>query len=169
MKKQQERNRPVTWLLFGAYCVGMLYLLFVRGRTVQSELPYWEKLLQSYNVQPFFTVFNYWDILTRPEYYIEKFGTFAFYKEQAVSAVVNLVGNVIMFVPLGCFLPACFRSRRKAFRTALSALCILLAVELGQLFSLRGYCDIDDLILNMAGVMAGYGIWWLCSGRHRKK
>ena len=33
---------------------------------------------------------------------------------------------------------------------------VIIAIELIQLFSLKGMCDIDDLILNLLGVSIGY-------------
>jgi glycopeptide antibiotics resistance protein len=33
---------------------------------------------------------------------------------------------------------------------------IICAIELLQLFTLTGVCDVDDLILNMTGVLIGY-------------
>ena len=50
----------------------------------------------------------------------------------------------------------------------LTTLSVLIAVELCQLLSLRGSCDIDDLILNMAGVLLGFVCWKLIAGRNRK-
>ena len=35
---------------------------------------------------------------------------------------------------------------------------VITAVELAQLFTLLGSCDIDDLILNVLGAALGYGI-----------
>jgi len=168
MKKQEEKNNPIVRLFFVVYCACMLYLLFVRGRAVQSELPYWEQVLQNYNLRPLHTIRNYWDVLARPEHYLDKWGAMAIYREQAKAAIVNLVGNVVLFIPLGVFLPMCFPTLKKFWSVMLTALGALLAVEIGQLLSLRGSCDVDDLILNMAGVLLGFVCWKLVAGRKRK-
>ena len=74
-------------------------------------------------------------------------------------AVINLAGNIIMFVPLGFFLPLVSkRCHSAALCMLLSGLCIL-AVECIQLFTLLGSFDMDDLLLNMAGVCIGYGLY----------
>ena len=169
MKKQQEKSNAFVRMVFLVYCAAMLYLLFVRGRTVQSDLPYWEQVLGSYNLKPFHTICNYWDILARPEHYMEKWGTYAQYKAQVEAAIVNLAGNVLLFIPLGYFFPACFRGLRKFWLTMLTALGALIAVEAGQLLSLRGSCDIDDLILNLSGVLLGFALWKLNHIQGRKK
>ena len=67
-----------------------------------------------------------------------------------------------MFIPLGTFLPALWPKLQKAWKTLLAALLSILAVEIIQLFSLLGRCDIDDLLLNMAGIAVGYALWRLC-------
>lgn len=168
MKKREEKNSPIVRLLFVAYCACMLYLLFVRGRAVQGDLPYWEQVLQNYNLKPLHTIGNYWDVLARPEHYLEKWGAMAIYKEQAKAAIINLVGNVVLFIPFGAFLPACFRGLKKFWSAMLTALGALIVVEIGQLLSLRGSCDVDDLILNMAGALLGFVCWKLIAGLKRK-
>ena len=159
MKNQQRTHDTVKRLLLVCYGAMMLYLLFVRGRSIESELPYWQRIAINYNLVPFSTVWKYWDILARPEYYLEKFVAYAIYKAQAEAAIVNLVGNVVMFIPLGYFLPAIWQKLRKLGKTVLTGAVIIVLIEVAQLLSLRGYCDIDDLILNVLGIMAGYLFW----------
>ena len=69
---------------------------------------------------------------------------------------MNLGGNVVLFVPLGLFLPVLWQKLDRflpffAFVTAL-----ITAVELIQLFTLLGSCDVDDLILNLLGATVGF-------------
>ena len=71
-------------------------------------------------------------------------------------AVINLVGNVVMFIPLGTLLPLVFRRLHSFWKTMLCTTGIIIAVELTQLFTLLGSCDIDDLILNLLGASIGY-------------
>ena len=66
-----------------------------------------------------------------------------------------------MFVPLGFFLPAVFPKARSFRRSMLLSLLLLFAVELIQFFTLLGSLDIADVILNMVGVLVGYGVYWL--------
>ena len=72
-------------------------------------------------------------------------------------AIINLAGNVVMFVPLGFFLPSVGKKRHTFHRTMLISLCAIVSVEVLQLVTLLGSMDIDDLILNMAGAALGYG------------
>ena len=75
-------------------------------------------------------------------------------------AVYNLLGNVAMFAPLGALLPLLWKRYRKLWKTALFALVLSLGIELFQMFLLRGV-DIDDVILNVLGAVAGYGAFKL--------
>ena len=85
-------------------------------------------------------------------------------------AVVNIVGNVIMFVPFGAFLPAMWPKLQKAWKAILSGLLVIILVELCQLLTLRGRCDVDDVLLNMMGIIFGYGLWSIVKFcRSRKK
>lgn len=65
-----------------------------------------------------------------------------------------IVGNVVMFMPLGFFLPFVIErlNRKDAFVLSLA---VPLVVELLQLFVGRSF-DIDDLICNFLGIIIGF-------------
>ena len=158
MKQDRVRN-PFWALVFLAYGALMLYLLFFRDRTVTEGIPYWEQVKNNYNLIPWRTVGNYWDILTRREHYMEKWGAINIYRAQAQAAFINIAGNVAMFVPFGAFLPAMWPRLQKARKAIPVGFLCILGVELLQLFTLLGKCDVDDVLLNMLGIIAGYGLW----------
>ena len=65
-----------------------------------------------------------------------------------------LVGNVLMFVPLGFFLP--FITRKITLKNiSLISVAVLLVVEVFQLVPERSF-DVDDLICNFVGIIVGY-------------
>lgn len=163
MKKRCNRNLGAAVVFIG-YGVLMLYLLFARNRTEAGELSYWQQVAGNVNHIPFRTILNYWDILARPEYYLSKWEAAAIYEQQARFAVVNLLGNIVMFIPFGFFLPKLWQKLQKLYRTFLTAAGVIVLIELTQLLTLRGSCDVDDLILNLFGVTAGYVFWrfWRC-------
>lgn len=169
MKKKRKYNEKIRRFLCICYGTLMLYLLFVRGRGPVGALSYWEQVANNYNLIPLHTISNYWDILTRPEYYIEKFGAVAIYRTQVRIAIVNLFGNVIMFIPLGLFLPLIWRRLRRLWKSFFVSVGVILLVELAQLLTLRGSCDIDDLILNLCGAVIGYALWRLRYFLHSKR
>ena len=162
MAKKRKKQTDTAAVLFGIYGIIMLYLLFIRGRTAVEGVPYWEQVLSNYNLTPFHTIHNYWHILTNKAYYMEKWGAVSIYRYNARHAFINLAGNVVMFLPLGALLPAANGKLRKFLRTFFASAALILTVEILQLFTLLGSCDVDDLILNMAGVSLGYLLWKLC-------
>ena len=86
-------------------------------------------------------------------------------------AFANLVYNVIAFIPFGIAVPV-IRSKGHSFwLTFLSGTLFSAAIELTQLVTLIGECDIDDVILNSAGVLFGWilyrvgsAIFWKLQG-----
>ena len=73
--------------------------------------------------------------------------------------MMNVVGNVVLFIPLGLLVPILFRSTRNLKAAALLFIRLITYIELLQLITLAGVFDIDDIILNVAGALLGYSIW----------
>lgn len=71
----------------------------------------------------------------------------------------NTLLNVLLFIPLGFFLPVIWKRYRSFFRTAVFGLSFSLTIELLQLFTRRA-TDINDLMTNTAGTVLGW-----CLGR----
>ena len=149
-------KKNVLWkVLFVFYAAVMLWLLFDRERSL-IELDYWEHVRQNLNLEPFRTIRLFWNALDQEEY--------------RRLAIINLGGNVLMFVPLGFFLPTLWKSLRKWWKTWIATLLIMLTVELIQLFTLRGSFDVDDLILNLLGAAVGYVVYrWMNPAKKKKK
>jgi glycopeptide antibiotics resistance protein len=72
--------------------------------------------------------------------------------------VVNFLGNIVAFLPMGLLPPHIVRRRTTIWQIALFSLAISLAIETGQFFSGRRVPDVDDLILNTVGGVLGYGL-----------
>ena len=142
------KRRRIFFVLFALYCALMLWLLFHRPERT-SSLPYWQQIQGSLNLVPFRTLRLFSRLLDdhRPAL--------------VQAAIINLVGNIVMFVPLGLLPPLLWINLRKLWRTLLTAALIITAVEIVQLFTLTGSCDVDDLILNLIGAGLGYGLFTL--------
>lgn len=78
--------------------------------------------------------------------------------------VKNTVLNVILFIPLGFFLPAIWDRYRSLKRTSLIGLGLSFVIESLQIFTFR-LTDIDDLITNTIGTILGYYLFKYLSGR----
>ena len=68
--------------------------------------------------------------------------------------LVNIVGNIVMFMPWGFGLVLLWKKNRSVKRVLLLCFLITALIETGQLFIGRSV-DVDDLILNFAGGCAG--------------
>jgi glycopeptide antibiotics resistance protein len=68
---------------------------------------------------------------------------------------LNIAGNIIFLIPLGLLLPQLF-SRINQLRVLLIAVFFCLGIELTQVYFKIGIFDIDDVLLNVLGVMVGY-------------
>ena len=72
--------------------------------------------------------------------------------------LVEKLPNIMLFIPLGLFVPIVFRSKRKLHKTLLISFAITFSVEFIQYFIGRS-SDIDDIITNLLGAIIGYGIY----------
>ena len=138
-------KRNIFRVLFALYGVLMLWLLFIRWRDVEVT-DYWAQLIGRVNLVPFSSMGSMLRTLRHNPY-------------PAVlwTVVYNIGGNILMFVPLGFFLRALVPKCQRFGQCMGTVAVIMTAVELCQLFTLRGFCETDDLILNLAG--AAFGFW----------
>ena len=75
--------------------------------------------------------------------------------------LLNLIGNFAMFIPTGVMTPLIYKKINTFGKVTLTGFLLSLSIEILQLpFAVRA-SDIDDLILNTAGCMVGYGLYAL--------
>ena len=67
----------------------------------------------------------------------------------------NSILNILLFVPLGIFLPLLWRRFRSATSTVLFGFGMSLAIELLQILTFRA-TDVNDLITNTLGTLLGF-------------
>lgn len=79
------------------------------------------------------------------------------------TALVNIVGNVAMFVPMGVLLPLLFRKLRSARSLLWRVTLISAAIEVLQMPTRVRATDVDDVILNVAGAAIGFVAFVLVS------
>lgn len=80
----------------------------------------------------------------------------------------QIIANIIMFIPIGFITPVTFKKARKLWKTAVYMAVFSFLIEFIQYFIGRS-ADIDDLLLNTSGGMAGYGIYYVFSKLFKKK
>lgn len=69
--------------------------------------------------------------------------------------VLNILGNILMFLPMGFFLPLLWKRLSNVKVVIFFGILISALIEISQLYICRG-TDIDDLILNTVGTFMGY-------------
>ena len=71
-------------------------------------------------------------------------------------ALKNLLGNIIPFIPFGFLLPITYKKFRSGISVFFIGLASILFIEIFQFFTKLGSFDVDDIILNMIGIVCGY-------------
>lgn len=87
---------------------------------------------------------------------------------EMISGPVDAMLNVLLFLPLGFFLPLLYEIYNRIGRIASAGFLLSLSVELIQMFG-RGATDINDLITNTVGACLGYCVYKLLSKLTRKE
>ncbi len=131
------------------YDSGNSFVLSKHGIVYRAE----NEIIRNYNLIPFKTIFQF------------IFGSSDIYSGKAwiLNRIVNMIGNIILFFPVGLFLPL-VNERFKSFKkTCLFGITVIFLVEIIQYLTGRS-ADIDDLILNMTGLIAGYFSLKILSG-----
>lgn len=72
-----------------------------------------------------------------------------------------VIENVLMFIPFGILLPGCFRFFKNGIFCILVACFGSIAIEYAQYVTQRGFCQLDDVVMNTIGAALGWGIFWL--------
>ena len=155
MKKENKRKiRVISWIFFIIYLFMMVYYLFFSEK--MGRIP---GKSYRYNLVPFAEIKRYL-------HYRDKIGNF--------NVLLNLLGNVLCFVPFGFVIPI-LTSKQTFFRMLFLSMLASVLVELLQLISMLGSCDIDDIILNTLGGVIGYILFVIgrgivrCHGKRQRQ
>lgn len=130
----------ISWGLLLIYTGFMIYVLFISS--------YYNRVARSpsYNLIPFKTIGMYMRNLRA--FGLEIWAT-------------NLLGNIIVFMPVGILPSVISKGYRSIFKILLLTMLLSLTVELLQLVLRVGSFDIDDIILNTIGGGLGYIVYCL--------
>lgn len=82
---------------------------------------------------------------------------------------MNIIGNITMFIPVGIVWPICFKKLDTIGKTILAGAGFSLIIEITQLFFYERCSDIDDILLNTAGVAIGALIYFECKKLRARK
>lgn len=139
MSKTNRRVRFWGRILFVLYLILALYFMFFSetlDRTMVSDE-------YRYNLTLFKEIKRFWDM--RDTYGWD-------------VTLVNLLGNIVCFMPFGFLIPTI--SRKRIFKNIISvtllAMLFSVFIETAQLLTKVGAFDVDDIFLNTVGGMLGY-------------
>ena len=84
------------------------------------------------------------------------------------EALINVIGNTAMFIPIGIIWPGVLRQLDTARKTIGAGIGLSLFIEILQLPFFDRVSDIDDLLLNSLGFIIGYGIFSIIKSAVKK-
>ena len=134
--------REVAMAVFVLFMAGLLMLTFQNGQEWMragslAEAAERLRMRIGVNLSPFHTIRNYMK-----------------YAPTSDWLRVNIVGNIVMFIPWGFGLPLLWKKYRYFLKLAMMSLILPVCIEFIQLFVGRTV-DVDDVILNFMGSMLG--------------
>ena len=138
--------KVIFFITFAIYLYYLYTTLFMRPSFFYEGLTVWDYLKVNVNLIPFKTIIGYVQGIINNTMNIE-------------YPIMNLGGNIIMFIPLVVYLLCLIKKFRSLKNVLVGAFVLILVVEMIQLLTRKGAFDIDDLILNMCGVAIGFVIW----------
>ena len=135
-------RRKALWVLL-VYYLAILSVLLIFGGLFHVDRAWGSAV----NLEPFYTIRRFW---------------IHFLRTGSPSSLSNLLGNVVILMPLGVLLPVMFRTLRRFWLTLPLLALVAVGVELLQWLTAAGIADVDDSILNFAGAAVGYVLTRLC-------
>lgn len=137
-----KRGRIETVFLYGVficYILLLIKLLFLSRVSLLDLFNSQRTLDRSINLIPFYSIKEY------------IFSNSATIKKFAFS---NMVGNIVIFIPLGTYL-SLFKNNKSVITNLLFIFIVSLFIEITQGLLGIGASDIDDIILNCLGGLVG--------------
>lgn len=141
-------KKEILYLIFICYITSLFNLVLVPSNFWNTI---WHNVFYNYNENPFNGMFDFSYNFIPILYKVVK-------GELIIGNWIKtmLIGNILMFIPMGIFLALCFNkvNNKNIF---IYAILITATIEIVQPIIGRS-CDIDDLIMNSLGIIIGYYI-----------
>lgn len=85
-----------------------------------------------------------------------------------VDPIRILLGNIIMFIPLGFFIPIIWKRKRSLIKVVFLGFFLSLCIELSQFLFTHRVANIDDVILNTFGTWIGVCVFLVMNKLKRR-
>jgi glycopeptide antibiotics resistance protein len=142
-------NRFISILLFSIYLFVLVKLTIFRTSVTLFAIEFPEENGYITSFQTAYERANFIPFYSIYYYLISK-------QEPILVGLINVIGNVILFIPFGFFLPFIWKQLRRFKTMATVILYSSLSIEALQLLFAIGSFDVDDVILNIIGSFIGY-------------
>ncbi len=146
-EKSQIRN---FWLkiLFIIYLLLLITILFLKNEYRMGEFEdintFSNEHFETINIIPFATIIGY-------------ISSLLFENININIVIINLATNLLLFAPMGFFIPILFDKKVKNIKQfGMVMVLITILVEILQFITYSGSTDIDDIILNTTGAIIIY-------------
>ena len=92
----------------------------------------------------------------------------AVFRQRSAEPLLDVLGNILLFLPLGLLLPRADGLKRAAWLNVLSTALLLTALIEGlQMLFHLGQADVEDLMANTLGALCGLGLHHLLPSHQR--
>lgn len=135
VKNQHKMLKTIHIAAFIIYLINLYYQLFFS--------PSLRRSINTVNLVPFKTILLY-------------FNAYKMHSLPLKNIFLNIVGNMMLFMPYGYFMYVLFKRFRSFIPYVFLFLSLICGVEIIQYIAKVGTADIDDVILNMSGIVIFY-------------
>ena len=151
MAANKKDNKLAMWVCFIAYLLLLGYAVFFSSGFGREEHADYR-----YNLTLFQEIGRYYHLgMNKGNWYL---------------FITNVIGNIVVFMPVAIFLRILVKRCKSVFYTILLCLEFSLFAEIVQLVTKVGSFDVDDLLLNTFGGICGIialAIWRAWHGRKK--
>lgn len=168
-----DLQEPVKYLpygiLFGSICIFILEFIHI----------YHKRKPDRKHIFLFFLLVTYLTVLMFQAFFSRESGSRTGVELYPFSILgisigedASFVENILMFLPFGVLVPFTFRFLRSGFYCVGLAFIGSVSLEILQLITGRGYCQVDDVISNTAGAFLGWlftAVWFAIRRRNEEK
>lgn len=152
MIRNTTRIQKLCWVIFIIYIVGLFYFTFFAEALGRGGMEAGSGAAR-FNLIPFTEIRRFW-------VYRKQLGMGAF--------MLNVVGNILVFVPCGFLLPAISKRCRRAQGCVIVGFLISFFIECTQLVFRVGSFDVDDMLLNTLGAALGFSAYKMIQHYRRR-
>lgn len=138
--------REIILFIFFVYFLFLLLLTIFKGGLIEFRNQF---DTYAYREHGLFGIINIVPIK-------ETINTFMHSEAGLRNSIINIIGNILVFMPLGFFIPLLFHKFNNFKKVSKVGVLSSLSIEVFQLFVGGNVCDIDDVIYNTLGAIVGF-------------